>query len=123
MLRYVPTLVDPAEKRRGFVASHVVRYLDRFGHCGEPEQGFTLLRYSCGAAQVVPFRCDGRGLCPTSGGRVMALGATHLVDRVLPNVTVRQWVQSIPWPRRYLFAARPEVCAGVRRRVWRESSR
>jgi len=53
----------------------------------------------------------------------MASGAAHLVDRVLPDVAVRQWVLSVPWPRRYLFAARPEMCAGVRRRGWRELSR
>jgi hypothetical protein len=53
----------------------------------------------------------------------MASGAAHLIDRVLPDVTVRQWVLSVPWPRRYLFAARPEICAGVRRRIWRELSR
>lgn len=50
----------------------------------------------------------------------MASGAARLIDRVLPDVTVRQWsiqtgVLRVPWPRRYLFAARPEVCAGVRR--------
>ena len=77
---------------------------------------------------VVPVRCHGRALCPTCGGRAMALGADHLMDRVLPDVTVRQWsiqtgALSVPWPRRYLFAARPEICAGVRRRIWRELSR
>ena len=123
VLRSMPTLVDLAEERGGFVPRHVVRYLDRFGHCGEPEQGFALLRCGCGATKVVPFRCHGRALCPTCGGRAMASGAAHLVDSVLPDVTVRQWVLSVPWPRRYLFAARPELCAGVRRRVWRQLSR
>lgn len=95
VLRSMPTLVDLAEERGGFVPRHVVRYLDRFGHCGEPEQGFALLRCSCGAAKVVPFRCHGRALCPTCGGRAMASGAAHLVDSVLSYVTVRQWVLSV----------------------------
>jgi hypothetical protein len=53
----------------------------------------------------------------------MSSGAAHLVDHVLPEVAVRQWVLSVPWPRRYLFARRPDLCAGVRRLVWRSLNR
>ena len=123
VLRQLPRLVDLAEARGGFISSHVVRYLHRFGTCGDPTLGFALLRCSCGLAKAVAFRCQGRGLCPTCGGRAMATGAAHLVDKVLPDVTVRQWVLSVPWPRRYLFAYRPEACAAVRRLVWRQLHR
>jgi hypothetical protein len=123
VLRRVAQLVDRAEERGGFVPSHVVRYLDRFAHCGDPTRGFALLRCSCGLAKVVPFRCHARALCPTCGGRAMSAGAAHLIDNVLPHVTVRQWVLSVPWPRRYLFARRPELCSGVRRVVWRHIRR
>ena len=91
VLRCLPTLVDLAEDRGGFVASHVVRYLDRFGRWGDPTLGFALLRCCCGASKVVPVRCHGSALCPTCDGRAMASGAAHLIDRVLPDVTVRQW--------------------------------
>ena len=40
VLRCVPRLVDLAEERCGFLASHVVRYLDRFGHWGDPTTGW-----------------------------------------------------------------------------------
>jgi hypothetical protein len=120
VLRCVPKLVDRLEDQGRFLSGHVLRTLDRFGHCGDPERGFALLRCDCGAVKVLPFRCHARSLCPTCGGRAMASGAAHLVDRVLPDVTVRQWVLSIPWPRRYLFARKPELCAGARRRIWRE---
>lgn len=30
--------------------------------------------------------------------------AAHLVDRVIPDGPVRQWVLSLPWPVRYLLA-------------------
>ena len=121
--RCVPSLVDLLESRDRYLQAHVVRYLDRFGTCGDPTLGFALLRCVCGRHKVLSFRCHGRALCPTCGGRAMASGAAHLVDRVLPDVTVRQWVLSVPWPRRYLFARRPELCAGARRRVWRQLSR
>jgi len=39
--------------------------------------------------------------------------AAHLVDHILPQVPMRQWVLSFPWPLRLLFAARPEVLTQV----------
>jgi len=123
VLRSVPKLLLHLEAQERTLSGHVRRYLDRFAHCADPEQGFALLRCDCGAFKVLAFRCHARALCPSCGGRAMASGAAHLVDRVLPNVTVRQWVLSVPWPRRYLFARHAELCAGARRRVWRAVSR
>ena len=34
--------------------------------------------------------------------------SAHLVDHVIPDVPVRQWVLSFPWPLRLLFASRPD---------------
>ncbi len=45
----------------------------------------------------------------------MAETAAKLVDRVLPEVPVRQWVLSMPWRLRYLLASDPALCAAVRR--------
>jgi hypothetical protein len=39
--------------------------------------------------------------------------AAHLVDHVLPEVAVRQWVLSVPPPLRYLLAWDTELCAAV----------
>ncbi len=33
----------------------------------------------------------------------MADVAAHLVDRVLPEVPIRQWVLTLPYPLRYFF--------------------
>ena len=38
----------------------------------------------------------------------MVSTATHLVDEVIPEVPVRQWVLSLPIPLRYLLASHPE---------------
>ncbi len=43
----------------------------------------------------------------------MATTAAHLVDRVFPRVAVRQWVLTVPWPRRRLLARKPELARGV----------
>jgi len=45
----------------------------------------------------------------------MAESAAHLVDHVLPQVPVRQWVISFPWALRYLLARRPSLLSQVRR--------
>ena len=41
--------------------------------------------------------------------------AAHLVDEVLPDVPVRQWVLSFPFRIRYLLAYDPRLCCAVRR--------
>ena len=39
----------------------------------------------------------------------MVDSAAHLVDEVLPKRPIRQWVLSVAYPLRYLFAANPKV--------------
>lgn len=43
----------------------------------------------------------------------MVESAAHLVDHVLPQVPIRQWVLTFPWPLRVLFAARPAILTRV----------
>jgi hypothetical protein len=55
----------------------------------------------CGDITVVAFSCcRGRGFCPSCGGRRMSQLATHLVDRVIPHIPIRQWVFTVPVPGR-----------------------
>jgi len=44
----------------------------------------------------------------------MADTAAHLVDEVLPEVRVRQWVLSFPYRIRFLLAFDPALCSAVR---------
>ena len=39
----------------------------------------------------------------------MVESAALLVDEVLPRESLRQWVLSVPFPLRYLFATRPAI--------------
>jgi hypothetical protein len=45
---------------------------------------------TCGKDELVAFSCKRRGFCPSCGARRMADLAAHLVDRVWPDVPVRQ---------------------------------
>jgi hypothetical protein len=52
-------------------------------------------------------------LCPSCGGRRMAERAAHLVDRVLPDVPIRQWVLSVPYRLRYRLASDHDLSRAV----------
>jgi len=87
------------------VPSFVEQELRAFLRCGILAHGFLRLhRDGCGFDRLVPFSCKRRGFCPSCGGHRMAESAAHLVDRVLPEVPIRQWVLTLPYPLRYRCA-------------------
>ena len=45
----------------------------------------------------------------------MAQQAAHLLDHVLPDTPVRQWVLTLPFELRYLCAYDVEACSAIRR--------
>ena len=49
----------------------------------------------------------------------MAESAALLVDEVLPHEPMRQWVLSVPFPLRFVFASRPEIMGKVLGIVYR----
>ena len=106
------------------VASDATRSLPRFVEqelrafldCGVLQKGFA--RVSCENCRreiFVAHRCKGRGFCPSCGGRRMASTAAHLVDSVLPEVPVRQWVLSLPHDIRFALGYDPQLLSKVRR--------
>ena len=83
------------------------------------------LRVKCDACRhekLVGFSCKRRGFCPSCGARRMAETAAHLVEHVLPEQPIRQWVLSFPYPLRFLFATRPAVLTQVLSIVYRAIS-
>jgi len=96
--------------------SFVDRELQQAFECGDASMGFARVRCgTCEADIAVAFSCKGRAFCPSCTGRRMADLAGWMVDAVLPEVPVRQWVLSLPHRLRYLCAVDAELCAGVRR--------
>lgn len=49
----------------------------------------------------------------------MVESAALLVDEVLPEQPMRQWVLSVPFPLRFLFASRPDIMGKVLGIVYR----
>lgn len=110
------TFVQRVEAGERVVPRFCVREVESFLRCGVLAYG--LLRVvcdSCKKNEVVAFSCKGRGFCPSCGTRRMVDTAAWLVDHVIPEVPVRQWVLSLPYRARVLCAYDPEVCAVVRR--------
>jgi hypothetical protein len=99
-----------AEQRGGSLWPRRRVALARLSACGDPQEGFVWYRCDgCGVDRVVGTSCKTRLLCPLCGGRKMASTAVHLVERVLPDQKLRQWVSTFPQPLPRLLAWRPEV--------------
>ena len=100
----------------GYVEQEFEDYLK----CGRLEEGFLRVRCeTCHAEHLVAFSCRRRGFCPSCGARRMAESAALLVDEVFPEQPVRQWVLSVPYPLRFLFASRPAIMGQVLGIVYR----
>ena len=98
------------------VARFVEREIRAYLECGVLAFGFIRVRCdACGHDRLVAFSCKGRGFCPSCGGRRMADTAAHLVDRVLPEVPIRQWVLTLPYPLRYRCAWNARLTSAVLR--------
>lgn len=108
-------LADAAGLRDGEgVPQFVERAFRDYLRCGFLAGGFARFRCGeCGLDQLVAFSCKGRALCPSCGGRRMAERAAHLVDHVIPDVHVRQWVLSLPYRVRYRLAWDHDLCRRV----------
>ena len=111
--RQWPGFVERAEEVGG-LPKFVVREVDEYLRCGRLEHGCLSLRCgACGFERLVAFSCKRRGFCPSCLGRRMADTAVHLVEKVIPEVPVRQWVCSLPWRLRVLCGYDRSLCTEV----------
>ncbi len=84
-----------------FVTEELHKYMD----CGILGRGFAhLFCKICHEHHAVAFSCKGRAVCPSCLGRRMNEGALNLTDYVLPNVPLRQFVLTMPFPLRFPLA-------------------
>ena len=111
---YYPAFAAHLAEQGRELPSYVQREFEGFLKCGRLEHGFLRVRCaSCHTEHLVAFSCKRRGFCPSCGARRMAESAALLVDEVLPEQAMRQWVLSFPYQLRFLFASRPEIMGRV----------
>ena len=118
--QHYPRFLEALDAAGRMLPSHVRREFEEFLKCGRLEFGFLRVRCEgCRAEKLVAFSCKRRGFCPSCGARRMAESAALLVDEVLPQVPMRQWVLSVPYPLRFLFAREPQAMSGALQVVYR----
>ncbi len=112
----VETFLETARQGERTIPRFVEREFRAYLQCGILAYGFVRVHCDdCGWDRVVAFSCRGPAFCSSCGGRRMAETAAHLVDRVIPQVPVRQWVLSLPIPLRYRMAYDAKLTAAVLR--------
>ena len=118
--RHYPEFLRELTDRGRSIPTYVEREFESYLKCGRLEHGFLGVRCTaCHAERLVAFSCKRRGFCPSCGARRMAESAALLVDAVLPREPIRQWVLSVPFPLRFLFAAEPAAMGQVLGIVYR----
>jgi hypothetical protein len=89
---------------------------ERYLECGLLCRGFARLECEqCHEQRLVAFSCKGRGFCPSCLGRRTAQSAANLVDHVLPDVPLRQFVVTFPFELRARLAYDGKLLSAVTR--------
>ncbi|PIR21864.1 MAG: IS91 family transposase [Deltaproteobacteria bacterium CG11_big_fil_rev_8_21_14_0_20_45_16] len=105
---------------RAALPKYVVKEFEEYLKCGILAHGFLRVKCeSCEHEKLVAFSCKRRGFCPSCGGKRMAETAAYLVDHVIPEVPVRQWVLSMPIPMRYWLSSNPKLLTQVLKKIIR----
>lgn len=100
----------------GGLPHYVERELYGYLKCGQFSEGFTRVHCdACGHDLLVAFSCGSRSICPSCAGRRMSNTAAFLVDRVVPDVPLRQYVLTLPYELRKLVAFKADVLTAVAR--------
>ena len=117
---YWPEFQSELASHGRYLPAYVTKEFDEYLKCGRLEHGFLRVRCdSCHDEKLVAFSCKKRGFCPSCGARRMADSAALLVDEILPHQPMRQWVLSVPFPLRFLFASNPKAMSRVLGIVYR----
>jgi len=112
--KHYPALIEQLDAQGKNLPLHVHQEFEAYLKCGRLEHGFLRVRCdNCQFERLVAFSCKKRGFCPSCGARRMAETAALLADEVFPDVPLRQWVISFPFPLRYLFAVHPQAMGKV----------
>lgn len=118
--RHCPVFVEHLAEAGKQLPDHASRAFDAYLQCGRLEHGFLRLQCdTCQAEQPLAFSCKRRGFCSSGGARRMVDGAAWLVDQVLPERSIRQWVLSFLFPLRSLLATHPALIGRVLGIVYR----
>jgi hypothetical protein len=79
------------------IPSHIDKEFQQYIQCGILAHGFACAHcHDCHQDFLIAFSCKGRGICPSCNTRRMVETAAHLIENLMPAVSMRQWVISFP---------------------------
>ena len=111
---YWPLFLREQERIGKTIPIFIKDEFEKFLRCGVPEFGFIRTYcYHCRESGIVAFSCKKRGFCPSCCARRMNDEAAHLVDQVLPQVNMRQWVLSFPYKLRFQMAHNAKLTSQI----------
>ena len=112
--RHYPAFREMRAEAGRPLPDYIEQEFDAYLKCGRLEEGFLRVRCeTCHAEKLVGFSCKKRGFCPSCAARRMAETAALLVDQVLPERPLRQWVLSLPHALRFLPGTNPAALTQV----------
>ena len=115
-----PAFVSRLAEEGRVLPIYIHREFEDYLKCGLLEYGFLRVHCEdCNHERLLAFSCKHRGFCPSCCAKRMTESAALLVDTVLPCQAMRQWVLSVPFPLRFLFASQPHVMSKVLGIVYR----
>ena len=121
--QYYPVFKASLEAQGQHLPRYIQQDFDDFLQCGRLAYGFLRVRCDdCHHERLVAFSCKRRGFCPSCGARRMVESAALLIDDVFPEVPIRQWVLSLPFPLRFLLSRHAELIGPVLGIVYRTLS-
>jgi ribosomal protein S27E len=107
---YYPAFISHLEAEERKLPEYVRNEFEEYLKCGLLSNGFLRIRCEgCQHERLVAFSCKKRGFCPSCGAKRMIESSALLIDSILPHQPMRQWVLSIPFALRLLFASHPHV--------------
>ena len=107
----LPRLLATLAAEDRYLPPFVVQELEDYLRCGDVACGFGWLACDdCPHHRLVAFSCKGRGFCPSCMSRRMEERSERWVTALFPFRRVRQWVLTVPWPRRWLKRMRRMPC-------------
>jgi len=118
--KHYPVFIEHLAEQGRVLPSYVHSEFEDYLKCGLLAYGFLRVRCEdCHHERLVAFSCKHRGFCPSCCAKRMTESSALLIDNVLPRQPMRQWVLSVPFPLRLLFASKPEVMSKVLGIVYR----
>jgi Putative transposase/Transposase zinc-binding domain len=118
--QHYPDFVAHLAEQDRALPKYVQSEFEEYLQCGILAHGFLRVRCECcHHERHVAFSCKRRGFCPSCCAKRMTESAALLVDTVLPRQPMRQWVLSVPYPLRLLFARQPLVMSAALKIVYR----